>query len=50
MDKKKKDGTSKCGCELKVTTKKDKNDRKWVKPELTDVSGQVMAQPYIRFT
>lgn len=34
----------------KVTTKKDKKDNKWQKPELTDVSGRVMAQPYIRFT
>ena len=25
-------------------------DLKWEKPVLEDVSGQVMAQPYIRFT
>lgn len=25
-------------------------DRKWEKPVLEDVSGRVMAQPYIRFT
>lgn len=29
--------------------KKDKI-RKWEKPALEDVSGRVMAQPYIRFT
>lgn len=42
--------TAKCGCDLKAMTKKDKKNQKWVKPELTDVSGRVMAQPYIRFT
>lgn len=31
-------------------TKKDVKDRKWEKPVLEDVSGRVMAQPYIRFT
>lgn len=51
MDKKKKEGMSQCGCELKVSTKKTKKENKaWTKPELTDVSGKVMAQPYIRFT
>lgn len=29
---------------------KKKNGREWKKPTLEDVSGQVMAQPYIRFT
>lgn len=51
MDKKKKDGMVDCGCELKVNTKKTKKEGKvWKKPELTDVSARVMAQPYIRFT
>lgn len=27
-----------------------KNRKKWHKPKLEDVSGKVMAQPYIRFT
>ena len=27
-----------------------KNERAWKKPVLEDVSGKVMAQPYIRFT
>ncbi len=31
-------------------TKKDKRKKKWQKPKLEDVSGRVMAQPYIRFT
>ncbi len=30
-------------------TKKEKR-REWKKPVLEDVSGRVMAQPYIRFT
>jgi len=30
--------------------KEDKNRKKWHKPKLEDVSGKVMAQPYIRFT
>lgn len=31
--------------------KNSRNDKKkWAKPTLEDVSGQVMAQPYIRFT
>ncbi len=29
---------------------KVQNRKKWRKPELEDVSGKVMAQPYIRFT
>lgn len=32
-------------CTEKVAEKK-----KWEKPKLEDVSGKVMAQPYIRFT
>ena len=49
MDKKKKEDLA-GGCDLKVTAQKGKKGQKWVKPELTDVSGRVMAQPYIRFT
>ena len=30
--------------------KKTMAKRKWQKPRLEDVSGKVMAQPYIRFT
>ena len=29
---------------------KSKAKRSWKKPKLEDVSGKVMAQPYIRFT
>lgn len=49
MDKKKKEKAA-CGSSQQVPGRKDKKDLKWVKPELTDVSGKVMAQPYIRFT
>ncbi len=31
-------------------TKEGKVKKKWQKPKLEDVSGKVMAQPYIRFT
>ena len=30
--------------------KQGKEKKKWQKPKLEDVSGKVMAQPYIRFT
>jgi hypothetical protein len=30
--------------------KENKAKKKWQKPKLEDVSGKVMAQPYIRFT
>ena len=30
--------------------KENKSKKKWQKPKLEDVSGKVMAQPYIRFT
>ena len=30
--------------------KANKTKKKWQKPKLEDVSGKVMAQPYIRFT
>ena len=40
-----------------METKTDRSERKpekskmqWKKPKLEDVSGKVMAQPYIRFT
>lgn len=29
---------------------KKKKNGKWEKPKLEDVSGKIMAQPYIRFT
>lgn len=35
--------------ETRQKAKKDKG-REWKKPTLEDVSGRVMAQPYIRFT
>ncbi len=31
-------------------SKENKTKKKWQKPKLEDVSGKVMAQPYIRFT
>jgi hypothetical protein len=31
-------------------TEKAQAKKKWQKPKLEDVSGKVMAQPYIRFT
>ena len=31
-------------------TTKAQTKKKWRKPKLEDVSGKVMAQPYIRFT
>ncbi len=33
-----------------IESKDAKAKRKWDKPKLEDVSGKVMAQPYIRFT
>ncbi|NIA16723.1 MAG: hypothetical protein GWO86_00065 [Planctomycetes bacterium] len=33
-----------------VATKECETKKKWQKPKLEDVSGKVMAQPYIRFT
>ncbi len=33
-----------------TTKKESKTKKKWKKPKLEDVSGKVMAQPYIRFT
>ena len=33
-----------------VAVSASKSKKKWQKPKLEDVSGKVMAQPYIRFT
>lgn len=33
-----------------ATASESKAKKKWQKPKLEDVSGKVMAQPYIRFT
>ncbi len=33
-----------------AVSKESKAKKKWQKPKLEDVSGKVMAQPYIRFT
>lgn len=33
-----------------IELKDVKKKKKWQKPKLEDVSGKVMAQPYIRFT
>ncbi|MFQ6034374.1 MAG: hypothetical protein ACE5NM_00815 [Sedimentisphaerales bacterium] len=33
-----------------IKTAKAQAKKKWQKPKLEDVSGKVMAQPYIRFT
>ncbi len=33
-----------------VVSNEGKAKKKWQKPKLEDVSGKVMAQPYIRFT
>lgn len=32
------------------STEKNPEKKNWEKPKLEDVSGKVMAQPYIRFT
>jgi hypothetical protein len=34
----------------RVEEEKNESKKKWQKPKLEDVSGKVMAQPYIRFT
>lgn len=36
-----------CGCE---STRKKTSKKSWDTPKLEDVSGKIMAQPYIRFT
>lgn len=46
-EKTKKKETSTCYMERE---KKSNGIKEWKKPTLEDVSGKVMAQPYIRFT
>lgn len=46
MEKDKGKSTDRCCVKKRVSEKK----KKWQKPNLEDVSGKVMAQPYIRFT
>ncbi len=41
------DNETKASCRDRIAKKKSKQ---WEKPALEDVSGKVMAQPYIRFT
>ncbi len=48
MEKKKEEKSGLRG-EAGKKAKKDK-EKEWKKPVLEDVSGRVMAQPYIRFT
>lgn len=36
--------------QVKVEKEEENNKAKWEKPTLEDVSGKIMAQPYIRFT
>ena len=38
------------GKKISKKTNSNKKTKKWSKPTLEDVSGKVMAQPYIRFT
>ena len=35
---------------IKRKCNSNKKKRKWERPTLEDVSGKIMAQPYIRFT
>jgi hypothetical protein len=42
--------TAKTGAEPKASTTKPGEKLAWQTPKLEDVSEQVMAQPYIRFT
>lgn len=55
MEKKKNCGEEVVKCNVVKQTipssdKKGEKGLKWEKPALEDVSGKVMAQPYIRFT
>lgn len=43
------DGLEKNNNEEKVI-KKEQQKKRWEKPVFEDVSGKIMAQPYIRFT
>ncbi len=45
----KKQVEAKLGQSAVSQTKEGKAKKKWQKPKLEDVSGKVMAQPYIRF-
>lgn len=36
--------------QLQLNTPKSNKKQHWEKPSLEDVSGKIMAQPYIRFT
>ena len=48
MDRKKID--IEANVKLSRSTEKKSEKKNWEKPKLEDVSGKVMAQPYIRFT
>jgi hypothetical protein len=47
---KQKDKTQKIAENTKTDESKSREKRDWETPKLEDVSEQVMAQPYIRFT
>jgi hypothetical protein len=47
---KQKETAPKISEEMKAETAKPREKRDWETPALEDVSEQVMAQPYIRFT
>lgn len=50
-EKKEEKAVSACGCGCAAKDENRDNGKKdWKKPTLEDVSGRVMAQPYIRFT
>ena len=38
------------GTQVKAHSRNNHKKQKWQKPTLEDVSGKIMAQPYIRFT
>ncbi|MEK7280783.1 MAG: hypothetical protein AAB037_00320 [Chloroflexota bacterium] len=38
------------GIETKKVDSKKKLSKQWAKPEVADVTGRIMAQPFIRFT
>ncbi len=38
------------GVETKKINSKKGLSKQWAKPELADVTGRIMAQPFIRFT
>lgn len=46
----KKEASAKVKNRISEERKNGKEKEKWEKPTLEDVSGKVMAQPYIRFT